>query len=249
MIDPIKLQKKTLWYCLASPFTLLPFVVGASALLVQWAFSFLSPVGAVIVLLGFAGAGGGFFTNWLTRRDTIRQKIVAEEERKEKQQRENELDQFARQLLKYADLRPSDYLKDIRALWKSFQEQDFWRKSATDISMVEIIATIDKLFEGCIASLKRSLILYDTASRLDNKAAKKELKDKREELISSVEESITKLGKVLAELSVKEAELSSESDVTLIQRELEAQLASAREIDEIARQCLKTGSFETEGKR
>lgn len=231
-MDRSRYRRKVLLDLFASPWTLLPGVLGASSLLAGWAFD----GGASWWLLGgiagiLAGAGAAA-TRWVFSADRIMHEAFDSLQEETRRQQEQKLDALDRRLLGDNDPRPEQFLRELRAMYRGFRDDAAWTGRLGERSAFEIAGKVEKLFQACIISLERSQDLWDTAARMKTEAARRNVLAGRERLLEEIRESVQQVAHTIDGVQSLALEQPSDQNLAQIRRELDESLAVARRVEE-----------------
>jgi len=232
-IDEKQFKKKYLLKLLASPLCLFPFLVGATDLILLWAFSIWSGAALFAGIAGILGAVGVFLTRLVTNNRTLTKEVLVSIQQDALRERDKNLDALDRRLSADGDPRTESCLRDLRTLAQAFEKGRSWTGALNDRSTIDILSGVDQLFKRSVRSLEKTLELRSTAAQMINKAARKPILQERERIIIEVAKSIQQLGKVLA--SIKTLELgdgSRESELANIRSELDQSMEVAKKVKE-----------------
>lgn len=232
MLDRKRLRKKVLLSLMSSPWTLVPFLGGATALAAGWAMGMGHGLTLFSGLTGILSGAGMFLTQLLVGGDKAARKALDELQREAQQTAQRRLDDLDRRLLADEDPRTEQALRDLRTLVEAFREGDHWSDNLNAASAFDILSTVDDLFSACERSLEQTLELWETAQDVSVAEARKALLDRRERIIAEVQASIVQLGQILAGIQSLHGERASTVELSRLRRELEQSLAVARRVDE-----------------
>lgn len=219
-----KLRKKILLSLATRPEVLIPFTAGATGSIASWVFDLSASITAVSVLsmlLSF----GLFLTVFFLGDDESIRDVYKQAEKENIELKEKELDQLDGELVKDRDPRTHEALRNLRVLRQQFRETD-WATSDV-VSFMEVIASIDNLFDSSIQSLKKSLSLAKSMKGLKGKS-RQNIRDQREFIVTDVEKNIEQMTSVLIELK-SGVKMSGSED---LRRELSSNVSLAKTIAE-----------------
>lgn len=191
-----KIRKKILLNLATNPAVLVPFTAGATGLITSWAFDLSSAVTATSAL-SLVLSVGLFLTVFFLGGDEAARHVYEQVEKENIEQKERELDLLDKELTKDRDPRTQEALRNLRNLRQQFREVD-WAHSDV-ASFMEVIASIDNLFDSSIQSLVKSLSLARSMKGLNGKP-RRNINDQREFIISDIEKNIEQMATVLIEL-------------------------------------------------
>jgi len=247
MTDKKELRNKVMLSLATSPVTLFPFVGGVTAFLLQWAFDFGNGPTMLISLTAALVSFGIFISRLLIGSEKITKQAIEELKQEAEEKRNEALDQLENKLCRDGDERTQTYLRDLRTLAASFKEEQFLSQGLVAMTTFEIMTGVEELFQGCVRSLERTLVLYESARKISSFEARQPLLEQRETIITNVRKSITQLGAILAGISQLGIGEGSDSEIQRIQAELSQTLEVARNVDaRMKREFLGTDTEEFE---
>lgn len=229
MLNRNRLRKKVLLDLATAPIVLAPFLLGASALIVQWTFSVESAVLATVSSLSLLGSAGLFLTTFFLGDEKVAHKAMERLKQETKKEKENRLDELDARLVKDRDSRTQVMLRDIRQLAEQFTDSNAVRDVNTNLS-VEILSNVEDLFDNSVKQLEKTLELNETAKRIDSRSARDKILEVRERILSDVEKSIATLGTMLAELQTMD--LGDTSNLSKIRTQLAEDVITAKKVRE-----------------
>lgn len=188
------LRKRILLDVFVTPWTILPFVGGASLLL-------LAEVAPVLAFFGFVGvlvSVGALTTNVVFNLDKISERAVKELMEKDQQNRNMELDRIAKRLSTDNDTRDERYLADLRALYGDFK-QDVEAGKIAKVVTQDMLDQIDEIFNVCVHSLEQQFELLEMSQRVTGDI-RKELAKQREDLLEEVGKNVAELAKLITQV-------------------------------------------------
>ncbi|KPJ86118.1 hypothetical protein AMJ57_00520 [Parcubacteria bacterium SG8_24] len=233
MLERREFKRKFMIRLLASPLTLIPLLGGATLLIAQWAFGFASGPLAFVGLTGVLAGIGSCVTRFLTGSERVGREVLDELERETERGRQRALDDLGTRLQGDGDPRTERLLGDLRELTRAFKEDDSWSADVGTLSSFDIISGVDRLFQGCVRALERSVRLAETAGRLNVPEARRSILDKRERLIAEVGKSVERLGGILVQVQALSVEKDSDSSALQeLRDELDRNLEVARKVEE-----------------
>ncbi len=228
MPDESQLRRQVLLRLAGSAVVLAPALLGATVALSAWALDWRPGFGLFVALAGLLGSLGSLFTKALVGGPELREAVERELHRSEQLDHESALDQLDRALANSdRDPRPEAALRDLRALRASF-EQFAARPSGTHSFLAtEVLSQVRLLSERSVASLRQTIELQQTVSRLNTPAAASPLLAERERLVGEVQATVQQLGHTLAAMQTFGTETSG-SELQQLRTELDASLTAAR---------------------
>lgn len=233
MVDSNTVRKRVLLRLLGSPLTVLPFLVGMTALTASWALDWRPNIGAFAGLVGTLAAMGIFFTRLLLQGDKVAERILTESAQSEETDRQKALDNLDHQLtIADQDPRPETALRDLRALVKAVQEGAAASGGYNGALLIDINLRVGQLFDHCVASLRETDRLWKTTQQLHTVTARKPLLDQREKVIAEVQDSIKQLSQTLVALQSLSASEGSQNELARLRDELDQSLAVAQTVEQ-----------------
>jgi len=228
MPDDSQLHRQVLLRLAGSPWVLAPAVVGATAGIGVWAMDAQIALGAFALCAGVLGSIGALFTKALLGGSDLRAAVERELVENERSHRESILDQLDRNLASLdRDSRPEAALRDLRALQSSFEQLATRPNGSQSLLSIEVISQVRRLSERSIDSLRQTIDLQQTVSRLNTASAAAPLLAERERLIREVQISVQQLGQALATLQTLGPD-SAAPELHRLRGELDASLDAAR---------------------
>jgi hypothetical protein len=225
-----ELRNKVLIDLFAAPAAVIPAAIGASMMILGWAFG----GGGILGFGGFmallAGIGIGV-TRFVLFKDKITNKAFAALDTLEEKEKNEELDSLDIKLTKDRDPRTQSALRDMRALYKSFHEQIRGETLKADGTTIDGVET---LFNECVSHLGETLILSSTIRSMNSEAAKQPIIDAREGLIVEVQKTIDRLSSImdgLRQLAVS----ANTKELERVRSELEQGLEVSKRVDDALR--------------
>ena len=188
-------HKRILIDLFVTPWSLFPFIGGASLLMIAWA----TKVFGVFAFLGFTGMvfGVGFaMTNLIWNYGDLSTRAAKEIQEQTVKNRENKLNELARRLKHSRELRDDKCLETLRNMYNYFLDDI---NDGSIEATPEVINQVEKIFTECIAAIEQSIELYVTARSMP-KGKKKELLKKRDSLLEDVEKSTSFVADLMVRL-------------------------------------------------
>jgi len=231
ILDKSKFNRKFLLGLFASPYSLVPFLVGWTDLLALWAFGLKSPPAAVAGVALILGSLGIFLTRLALGKQTIGKKVVEEMEKEAEAERERVLNELDRKLAADGVQRTEGSLRDLRALAKAFKNGRQWSDTVETGSVLEILGGVEQLFRHSVLSLEKTLELWYTARSMSTEEARRPIMKQRELIIADVGKSITHLGSILAHIqSLGVGGDTEQSQLANVRNELDQSLEVAKAV-------------------
>ena len=247
MLDEKTLRKRVFLRLLGSPITVIPFMLGMTAMTASWALDWKPGVGLFAGLAGILAAAGAFVTRLLLSSDHVTREVATTLEREEQDVRQRSLDELDHRLSTAdEDPRPETALRDLRALVKAFEENsaDDYRFNAG--SVIDIHSRVGQLFDHCVESLRQTERLWQTAQQLNTPPARKPILQQREKIIADVQASIKQLSDTLVALQTLGAGDHSHGELARLRDELDQSLAVAKTVEERVNDLVKEAGVKTD---
>lgn len=201
-----QLKRQILLDLLVTPVTCGLQAIGTSLFFIGWAFG-LTPLihftGLVCCLAGFLIVANRFIFNY----EEIGVKALKKLQDKVLVERDKELDVLDEKLTRDRDPRDQTYLRNLRALYKSFQE-DLRKGNVSEYVPAETIEQIGKLFDACVGSLEQSFRLWENSRDLENSDFKKKVLEERNRIIEEVGKTVETVSETINQ--VRSMSLGSE---------------------------------------
>lgn len=222
-----EVKKKVFLDLFASPSTVLPVVGGLSAWMLSWAVdgNLWLNLGGLVGLLGGCGL---LATRWIFGLEEITEQAHQYLHQQEHQQQQRALDALEHRLRGDQDPRTQTYLRRLRALHQSFQD-DVERGKLSGPAR-SILAHVEKLFQAAVKHLQHSYHLWETAARLSGPAGSS-IQEERERVIQEVRETIDHLGHTIEQFHCFQVK-QSETELAKLRRELDETMRVARRAED-----------------
>ena len=233
MLDEPSLKRRVVLRLLGSLGTVVPFMLGMTAMTASWALNWQPGLGLFAGLAGTLIAAGGFLTRLMVSGDKVAERVLRESELSKQTDRQRLLDELDRRLtVADKDPRPETALRDLRALVKAFDDRTAGELGFDTGTAIEIQARIGLLFDQCVDSLKQTDQLWQIAQQLRTPAARQPILDQREKLIADVQASIQQLSDTLVALQRLGAGEGASAHLTRLRDELDQSLAVAKAVEQ-----------------
>jgi hypothetical protein len=220
-----KLRKRILLDLFASPMTVIPTTLGTSLLFVSVILGGNTAFYGIMSLLIGVGA---LLTNFVFNLDKISQNASIkwlEELQLKKDQDLNALDE---KLVQSSDPRDERVFRNLRTVYKEFCD-DLKDKEINNIP-IDMLSTIDELFQSCIQKIEQSLDMHDMAKNVTGKI-RKQIASNRDAILEDVEQSILELSETI--LEVRALRIRTESvDLDQLRERMKNQLQVAKATEE-----------------
>lgn len=231
MLDAKQLKRRVLLRTLGNPATVLPVLVGMTAMTAGWVLDWQSGVSLFAGLAGVLAGAGAFVTQLLVRGGRISEEVTTEMREEEGRIKQRALDDLDRLLTEADDdPRPETALRDLRALLTAFRESGAGLGTAA--AAIDIQSMVSQLFDQCVRSLRQTADLWDTARQLTTPAAKAPILEQRERVIRDVQGSIRQLSDALVSLRTLGQGNGSTHELRRYRDELDQSLAMAKRVEE-----------------
>ena len=223
MPTPAEVRQQAALDLIVSPWTLGPVVLGGTALAAGWALGG-DPTWLLAGVGGLLAGGGALATRWLTQLETVTQRAWTKLIAGEHAEREAELDALDRDLQRDGDPDSQKLLRALRHIRDGLERDGAEGKLGGAGDLLKDRA--DEVFEACVAQLRRSLELDETARTLAG-PARRELRADRQAVLKEVAETVRHLAGTVTEARKAPAK-RQEGDLGRLRAELDATLEVAR---------------------
>lgn len=211
---------------LVTPFTIVPFLLGGSLLLLC---EFLGGYSAFLGLAGMLVGVGVFLTNMLFNLETISTKVIKQWQSELSKKRDKELDSLYKKLERTEGTSDENALKNLRVLYKAFTSDIAGGKLSKHVPQ-QMLKLIDDIFTTCVLKLERSYEIYQTSKSMTGKL-QRDMDRQRGVIINEVESSVLELSGVINE--VRTLKYKNESnELRKLQEKLSYQLDVAKATEE-----------------
>ena len=223
MPTPAEVRQQAALDLVVSPWTLGPVVLGGTALAAGWAMGG-DPTWLLAGVGGLLAGGGALATRWLTRLEAVTAgawaKLIADEHA----DREADLDALDRALQRDGDPGSQKLLRALRLIRDGLERDEAEGKLGGAGGLLKDRA--DEVFAACVAQLRRSLELDETARTLAG-PARRELRADRQAVLEEVAETVRHLASTVTEARKAPAK-RQEGDLGRLRAELDATMEVAR---------------------
>ena len=199
-MDPQTFRSRVLKNLLASPLVLIPAGLGLAT------FTLAILVGAPTGFLGFLGlsgilAGAGMAaTRWILGWNELTSKTFNELQGESNRSQAKTLDELEQSLKADHDPRTTQSVRDLRQLYRRLERAGVMGDNIDSLVLPDIKNKAEQLYQSCLASLARTLELWQAAQEMATVDARKQVLMQRETLIGEVNKSVNHLGKTLDHL-------------------------------------------------
>jgi hypothetical protein len=219
-------KRKLLSDLFGSPSTIVPVVVGATALLVSWAVG--SVPGMLVGIAGVLGGVGLMATRWILNLERMteesRRRLVEQEQAKHRE----ELQQLEASLALDGDPRTETCLRHLHEYYEAFQKKA--EGGELTVAGYEVTSRVERLFQACLDQLRRSHELWEQAHEFRGKA-KQSILDEREEIVQEVAATTDHIQSAVAHFR-RINDRQDDMDLGQLRDELDESLRVAKLVDE-----------------
>lgn len=233
-----EVKRKVFFDLIGHPATLLPVTGGLTGSLVGFALGWpILIFGGMLTVAGGIAFGLSRFVFNLENMTEQAYQLQHESRIEAQNQELNELDE---KLAKDNDKRTHRSLRQLRDMYRQFQEDVETGKITGNVHSV--LSKFEDLFDGCVESLKIQLYIYEDIrdGRIQGKAKKQALGE-REKTIQEVIESVDFLERLVAKYHSFNAR-RNDSDLSKLREELDMTLQAAEKAER-----LRATGFEDKG--
>src|SRR6056297_2853346 len=180
-----EVKRKVLIDLFASPGTLVPIVIGLSALMYSWAVGGV-PAANGVGLMGILGGVGFFASRLVLGLEGMTKRAYEALLQSRQQQQDHSLDELERRLYGDQDHRTETVLRRLRELHRTFTASC---RQQTVVAMHHaVIGQVEQIFNASVGQLRRSLELFQVSQKLTGKA-QQDILSERERVIREVIET------------------------------------------------------------
>lgn len=222
-----EVRQKVMLDLFASPGTLIPVVVGVSALLLSWAIGGDAAANA-IGIIGIMGGVGHFASRLVLGLESMTQRAYEAILQRDEKERKDSLDKLEADLRQDKDGRTDACLKQLRQLHDQFQSAR--AKNRLIASHPQLISRVEEIFDASVLQLQRSLELYELSQKLTGPAKKNAL-DEREQVITDVLETRDHMNAIIEQFHTFTIRRES-SELGRLRSELDETLQVAKRTEE-----------------
>lgn len=222
-----EVKRRVLIDLFASPGTLLPIVVGMSALMYSWAVGG-TPVANGVGVIGVLGGVGYFASRLILGLEAMTQRAYDAVMAKRQQEQDESLDHLEKLLYEDQDVRTEVELQHLRRLHATFAESC---QGGTFVSThPQLVDQVEQIFKASVGQLRRSLELYEYGQKLTGDAKYRTM-DEREKVIAEVIETRDHLSATIEQFQ-SFATKRDQSELGQLRNELDETLRVARRTEE-----------------
>lgn len=241
MLDRKKLRTKVLLDLATKPIVLVPFLIGASSLIVLWAFSIASAIWSTISALSFLGSLGLFLTTFILGDETISKKALQRLKEEEERTQNEELDRLDKQLGKDKDTKTQQMLRDIRQMVPKFKDENLIDNIESSL-MVDIVAGVEELFDSSVKSIRKAIELQKTAKEIESKVARAKILDRRDRIVGDINKNVEQMGSMLADIQAMD--MNDETNMSKLRDQLAENVDTAKRVKARLQNIGPTGSWD-----
>ena len=190
----------------------------------------LWPLGAFVGLCAAGVAVGAAATRMILGTERITKATVAQMQAKAVAKRERALDALDQALRGDGDARTEGCLRALRTLYGQFLAE--LGNEQPSARVLEIASQCERLFRGCVLTLRRTLELYEAAGRMNTRGMQQRMLESRERMIVEVELSIEHLSRIIDGVHAMNVAGNDESQLQRIRGELDASLEVATNVEQ-----------------
>jgi len=225
--DRAEIRRRLLLRVFGHPLTLYPGLVGSAAVVSPLLFDVEPALPLFVGVVALVISGASLAIRLATGRDAISDEVHGELEAEAKATVAAKLDALHTRLSADGDRRTEGLFSDVQKLVDVVRGDPSWRSKMSAVAVHDIDEGIDKLFEGCVRNLHRTLELQEMAQAMHSQKATDALLGEREGIIGEVERSVDALTELLTQLSLFGAGGEAQPDLASIRSQLEHTLAAA----------------------
>ncbi|MEM7312331.1 MAG: hypothetical protein AAF497_04185 [Planctomycetota bacterium] len=225
-MDDVK--RKVLLDLFASPMTLLPVVVGATALLGSWAINGGQPMLTFAGIAGILTGVGVFASRMIFGLDQLTNQAYEYVLEKQQAGQLESLEKLKQKLQKDNDPRTESLLTQLRALYDSIKSDV--KEGKISLAAHDVLDGVDNMFHVCVDYLGRSFDLWQTSQKMKG-VAREQVLAQREELIEEVAQSCQYLEETINQLNAATTK-RNKSDLARMREELDETIRVARRAEE-----------------
>lgn len=231
-MSDVRFWRKLAQHVVSLPSVGIPLALGTVTTGTSWM------VGQGDGFLGFLGVTGILFgiglgaTKLILGFDELARSVLRELRSDQKKENNARLKDLQNELRKDQDQRTSQFVKQLRKLFLRMDKAGFFDNTEDSADLLGISDRAKELYESSIASLRRSLLLWETANEMSTQKGREDVLEIRETLLDEVGESLSHLGATLDRLKTSELRRETTINLAQIRDELEQGLEVARRVEE-----------------
>jgi len=222
-----EVRQKVMLDLFASPGTLIPVVVGVSALMLSWAIGGDAAANA-IGIIGVIGGVGHFASRLVLGLESMTQRAYEAILQRDEKHRKDSLDKLEADLRNDKDGRTDASLKQLRNLHDQFQSAR--AKNRLIANHPQLTSRVEEIFDASVLQLQRSLELYELSLKLTG-PAKKNVLDEREQVITDVLKTRDHMNAIIEQFHTLTIRRES-SELGRLRNELDETLQVAKRTEE-----------------
>ena len=225
--DRAEIRRRLLLRVFGHPLTLYPGLVGTAAIVSPFLFDMEPALPLFAGVVGLVISGSSLAIRLATGRDAISDEVHEELEAEQQATVTARLDALHAQLAADGDPRTQALFSDVHKLVGAVRGDPSWRAKMNAVAVHDIDQGLDKMFDGCVRNLRRTLELQEMAEGMHSEKATQALLREREGIIGEVERSVDALTALLTQLSLFGAGGDTQPDLATIRAQLDHTLAAA----------------------
>ena len=222
-----EVKRKVYLDLFASPYNLIPFAGGITALMASWAING-DPTLTFAGIAGILGGLGVTASRLIWGLEGLTEKAYGYQVNKQQRDQEKRLDRLDNQLTQDRDPRTQTCLRELRLLYASLQEAA--KKGNINTSSYEIIEGVGKVFDEAVKQLEHSHSLWETARKMHG-PARDAMMSQRDEIIGDVVKTVVDVGAMVERYLLNETQ-RNKSELEKVRRELDESIEAARRAEE-----------------
>ena len=222
-----EVKRKVYLDLFASPWNLIPFAGGITALMASWA----TGGEPTLTMAGIAGVLGGIgvtASRLIWGLESLTEKAYSYQLDKKQKDQETRLDTLDDKLTRDRDPRTQTCLRELRVLKASLQSAA--QKGNITTSSYEIMEGVNKVVDQCVNQLEHSHALWETARRMQGPTAESIMRQ-RDDIIKEVQQTVVDVGAMIDSYFLSESQ-RSRTELGKVRRELDESIEAARRAGE-----------------